>query len=118
MNLFTRSRRFGKSLNMSMLKYFFEIGSDSNLFHGLKIAQKKELCEKYMGKFPAISISLKSVDGLKYETASTALRNVIGNEAGRFYFSKDSDKLSEDEKRSLFTADRSGNGAGRSLYHD
>ena len=62
-NLFTRPRRFGKSLNMSMLKCFFEVGTDPALFEGLKIMQEKELCEKYMGKFPVISISLKGVDG-------------------------------------------------------
>lgn len=88
-NLFTRPRRFGKSLNMSMLKCFFEAGTDPALFNGLKIMQEKELCEKYMGKFPVISISLKSVDGLNYESASAALRTVIGNEAGRFRFLKE-----------------------------
>ena len=77
-NLFTRPRRFGKSLNMSMLKCFFEIGRDPALFEGLKIAQEKELCEKYMGKFPVISISLKSVDGLNYEAAVAALRGLLG----------------------------------------
>ena len=97
-NLFTRPRRFGKSLNMSMLKCFFEAGTDPALFNGLKIMQEKELCEKYMGKFPVISISLKSVDGLNYESASAALRTVIGNEAGRFRFLKDSDRLTNDEK--------------------
>ena len=97
-NLFTRPRRFGKSLNMSMLKCFFEIGSDPALFDGLKIAKEKELCEKYMGKFPVISISLKSVDGLSFESASVALRTVIGNEAGRFRFLRDSDRLTDDEK--------------------
>lgn len=97
-NLFTRPRRFGKSLNMSMLKCFFEIGSNPLLFDGLKIIQEKELCEKYMGKFPVISISLKSVDGLKYETAVAALRRVIGNEARRFSFLSDSDRLGPDDK--------------------
>lgn len=97
-NLFTRPRRFGKSLNMSMLKCFFEAGTDPALFNGLKIMQEKELCEKYMGKFPVISISLKSVDGLNYDSASAALRTVIGNEAGRFRFLKDSDRLTNDEK--------------------
>ena len=97
-NLFTRPRRFGKSLNMSMLKCFFEIGSDLTLFDGLKIRQETELCEKYMGKFPVISISLKSVDGRSFESASAALRTVIGNEAGRFRFLNDSDKLTHDEK--------------------
>ena len=99
-NLFTRPRRFGKTLNMSMLKNFFEAGSDPALFDGLKIAQEKELCEKYMGKFPVISISLKSVDGLDFQTALTALKTVIGDEAGRFPFLKSSDKLTEDERGS------------------
>ena len=97
-NLFTRPRRFGKTLNMSMLKSFFEAGSDPTLFDGLKIAQEKELCEKYMGKFPVISISLKSVDGRSFESASVALRTVIGNEAGRFRFLRNSDRLTDDEK--------------------
>ena len=97
-NLFTRPRRFGKTLNMSMLKCFFEIGRDPALFDGLKIAQERSLCEKYMGRFPVISISLKSVDGLNFESASVALRTIIGNEAGRFRFLRDSDKLTNDEK--------------------
>ena len=97
-NLFTRPRRFGKTLNMSMLKSFFETGSDPALFDGLKIAKEKELCEKYMGKFPVISISLKSVDGLSFESASVALRTVIGNEAGKFRFLRNSDRLTDDEK--------------------
>ena len=99
-NLFTRPRRFGKTLNMSMLRKFFEVGSDPALFDGLKIAQEKELCEKYMGKFPVISISLKSVGGLKYDSAVAALRTVIGNEAGRFRFLRDSAKLDENDKNS------------------
>ncbi len=94
-NLFTRPRRFGKTLNMSMLKCFFEIGSDPALFDGLKIAQEKELCEKYMGKFPVIFISLKSVGGLQYDSAVAALRTVIGNEAGRFRFLRESPMLDE-----------------------
>lgn len=97
-NLFTRPRRFGKSLNMSMLKAFLEIGCDKTLFDGLKISQETDLCEKYMGQFPVISISLKSVDGLTFETACTALKSVIGNEALRFSFLSDSVKLSHDEK--------------------
>ena len=84
-NLFTRPRRFGKSLNMSMLKSFFEIGTDPLLFDGLKISKAKELCEKYMGKFPVISISLKDVEGSDYDVARTLLCSVIGNEALRFY---------------------------------
>ncbi len=97
-NLFTRPRRFGKSLNMSMLKCFFEIGSNPALFEGLEILQEKELCEKYMGKFPVISISLKSVDGLNYEAAVTALRRAIGNEACRFDFLTESERLSQNDK--------------------
>lgn len=97
-NLFTRPRRFGKTLNMSMLKSFFEAGSDPALFDGLKIMQEKKLCEKYMGKFPVIFISLKSVDGLDFQTALTALKTVIGNEAGRFYFLSSSGKLTDDER--------------------
>ena len=65
-SLFTRPRRFGKTLNMSMLKTFFEIGSNPDLFDGLKISENKEICTKYMGQFPVISISLKSVEGLSY----------------------------------------------------
>ena len=97
-NLFTRPRRFGKTLNMSMLKRFFEVGSDPALFDGLKIAKEKELCEKYMGKFPVISISLKGVDGLNFESASVALRTLIGNEARRFDFLRNSANLSNDDK--------------------
>ena len=97
-NLFTRPRRFGKTLNMSMLKYFFEIGTDKSLFDGLKIAENKELCTEYQGQFPVIFISLKSVDGLTFESAVAALRTLIGNEASRFQFLRDSDKLSDEEK--------------------
>ena len=99
-NLFTRPRRFGKTLNMSMLKCFFEIGSDLELFAGLNIMQEKELCEKYMGKFPVISISLKSVGGRNFKTASAALINIIGKEAMRFQFLLESEHLSETEKDS------------------
>lgn len=99
-NLFTRPRRFGKSLNMSMLKSFFEIGTDPLLFDGLKISKEKELCEKYMGKFPVISISLKDVEGSDYDVARTLLCSVIGNEALRFYeLLKSSPKLNEVERR-------------------
>ncbi len=99
-NLFTRPRRFGKSLNMSMLKCFFEIGGNPKLFEGLKIAREKELCEKYMGKFPVISVSLKSVGGLNFKAASAALKNIIGKEAMRFQFLLESERLSEAEKNS------------------
>ena len=98
-NLFTRPRRFGKTLNMSMLKCFFEIGADKALFDGLKIAQEKELCEQYQGQFPVIFLSLKSVDGLTFESAAAAMRTVVGNEAARFRFLQDSDKLSDGDKK-------------------
>ncbi len=82
-NLFTRPRRFGKSLNMSMLRYFFEIGSDKSLFDGLEIAKETELCDSYMGKFPVISISLKGVEAASYETARGMLRLIIREEVDR-----------------------------------
>lgn len=96
-NLFTRPRRFGKSLNMSMMKAFFEIGASPALFKGLKISERKELCEKYMGQFPVISISLKSVEGLNFEAAKKALKDILGEEAGRFYFLIQSSKLTNEE---------------------
>ncbi len=110
-NLFTRPRRFGKSLNMSMLKSFFEIGSKEELFYGLKIAEKKELCEAYMGKFPVISISMKGIDGDSFETARSMLCSVIGNEAVRFQFLLESGNLTDIDKR-MYRAllpDRNGN---------
>ncbi|MCD7955193.1 MAG: ATP-binding protein [Lachnospiraceae bacterium] len=97
-NLFTRPRRFGKSLNMSMLKAFLEIGCDSTLFEGLEISRETQLCEKYMGKFPVISISLKSVDGSDYESARADLCSEIGREALRFNFLLESKGLTETEK--------------------
>ena len=97
-NLFTRPRRFGKSLNMSMLKAFFEIGYDKTLFDGLAISGEQDLCEKYMGKFPVISVSLKGVNGADYETARALLCSVIGNEAARFRFLLETDRISELEK--------------------
>ena len=97
-NLFTRPRRFGKTLNMSMLKCFFEIGGKKERFNGLQISQDKKLCEEYMGKFPVISISLKSVDGLSFEAACAALRSVIGDEAARFPFLPESGNLSKNER--------------------
>ena len=97
-NLFARPRRFGKSLNMSMLKAFFEIGCDKTLFDGLAISGEQDLCEKYMGKFPVISVSLKGVNGADYETARALLCSVIGNEAARFRFLLETDRISELEK--------------------
>ena len=98
-NLFTRPRRFGKSLNMSMLKTFFEIGGEPALFAGLNISKNQELCEKYMGQFPVISISLKSVEGLSFPAACEALKTVVGTEALRFSFLEESTVLSENDKK-------------------
>lgn len=96
-NLFTRPRRFGKTLNMSMLQCFFETGRDASLFDGLKISREKELCKKYMGKFPVISVSLKNVSGNTFEDAKERFRSVIGRESLRFSFLLESDSLSETE---------------------
>ena len=98
-NLFTRPRRFGKTLNMSMLRYFFEIGTDPTLFDGLFISQNKELCETYLGKFPVVFLSLKNVDGLTFEEARYRLTELIAKEAERFGFLADSDRLTENEKK-------------------
>ena len=97
-NLFTRPRRFGKTLNMSMLKSFFEIGTDHTLFDGLYISQNRELCENHMGKYPVIFLSLKGVDGLSFEEAKYRLTEVIANEARRFQFLSDSSRLADDDK--------------------
>ncbi len=98
-NLFTRPRRFGKSLNMSMLKYFFEYGSNAALFEGLEIAKERELCEKYMGQFPVISISLKGVEGRSFEAAKEMLRALIGREALRFGFLSGYEQFTVEEKK-------------------
>lgn len=105
-NLFTRPRRFGKTLNMSMLRYFFEYGADKTLFDGLYISQNQKLCEEYMGKFPVIFLTLKGVDGLTYESAAHRFAQLIGNEADRFHFLENSNRLTDSEKekyRSLTT---------------
>jgi hypothetical protein len=99
-NLFTRPRRFGKSLNMSMLKTFFEVGCKKKLFDGLKIAQEHELCEEYMGRYPVISISLKDISGSSFEAARNSLKYVIGTEARRFLFLTESEQLTDTEKKS------------------
>lgn len=96
--LFTRPRRFGKTLNMSMLKAFLETGADVSLFEGLYIAENKALCDEYMGKYPVIFLSLKSVDGLNFEAAKYRITELIGREAQRFDFLLESDNLSDDEK--------------------
>ena len=97
-NLFTRPRRFGKTLNMSMLKSFFEIGTDRTLFDGLYISRNQKLCEEYMGKYPVIFLQLKGIDGLSFEAAKYRLTELIGVEAERFAFLADSEKLTENER--------------------
>ena len=97
-NLFTRPRRFGKTLNMSMLKSFFEIGTDRTLFDGLYISRNQKLCEEYMGKYSVIFLSLKGIDGLSFEAAKYRLTELIGVEAERFAFLADSEKLTENER--------------------
>ena len=92
-NLFTRPRRFGKSLNMSMLQSFFEIGKDKTLFDGLRISDNQELCEKYQGKFPVVSVSLKGINGATYEEARRFLIKTINEEARRLSVLSDSTEL-------------------------
>ena len=102
-NLFTRPRRFGKSLNMRMLQTFFEVGCDPSLFDGLKVSQDSELCKKYIGQFPVISITLKNVEGLSFEAAKKSLKDTIATEARRFYFLLKSDRLEESDRKSYET---------------
>ena len=97
-NLFTRPRRFGKTLNMSMLKSFFEIGTDKALFEGLYISKNQELCKEYMGKYPVVFLSLKGVEGLTFEEARAYLCELIINETRRFKFLLNSERLDNDEK--------------------
>ena len=99
--LFTRPRRFGKSLNMNMLQSFLEIGCDKSLFNGLKVSREKELCEEYMGKFPVISLTLKNVEGLNFESARKSLKNTLGMEAWRLSALAESSRLTEEEKKLL-----------------
>lgn len=98
-NLYTRPRRFGKSLNMSMLRHFFEVGTDPNLFEGLYISGNKQLCEEYMGKFPVISISLKGINAEKFEVARDQIIKIINREARRLRFILNSDKLDETDRQ-------------------
>ena len=100
-NLFTRPRRFGKTLNMSMLKSFFEIGADKTLFDGLLISRETALCEEYMGKFPVVFVSLKGVDGLTFEDAYGMLRRIIRAEVSRLQMLLNSERISEDAKKPL-----------------
>lgn len=97
-NLFTRPRRFGKSLNMSMLKSFFEIGTEKNIFQGLQITKERALCEEYMGKYPVISVSLKGINAENYEKSCAMAAQVICGEARRFQYLLESDKLTEYDK--------------------
>ncbi len=96
--LFTRPRRFGKTLNMSMLKSFFEIGTDKSLFDGLYISKNKELCDEYMGKYPVIFLSLKGVEGLDFSAARRMLCTIIECEINRHYYLKTSDALTEEDR--------------------
>ena len=96
--LFTRPRRFGKTLNMSMLKSFFEIGADVSLFEGLYIAKNKELCDAYMGKYPVIFFTLKGVEGLTFADAKRMLGTILANEMDRHYYLKTSDALTDEDK--------------------
>lgn len=100
-NLFTRPRRFGKSLNMSMLQSFFEIGKDKTLFDGLRISDNQELCEKYQGKFPVVSVSLKGINGATYEEARRFLIKTINEEARRLSILSDSTELDETDHELL-----------------
>lgn len=97
-NLFTRPRRFGKSLNMSMLKKFFEMGTDKSIFEGLEITKEKQLCEEYMGQFPVISVSMKEMNAGSYEMACKMAVQVIGGEARRFQYLLESKKLTDYDK--------------------
>lgn len=100
-NLFTRPRRFGKSLNMNMLKTFFGIGADASLFEGLDISRETKLCERHMGKYPVISLSLKDVEGGTYEAALKMMSGIIKQEARRHQYLFDSSRLTEIDKESL-----------------
>ena len=100
-NLFTRPRRFGKSLNMSMLQSFFEIGKDKTLFDGLRISDNQELCDEYQGKFPVVSVSLKGINGATYEEARRFLIKTINEEARRLSVLSDSTELDETDHELL-----------------
>ncbi len=97
-NLFTRPRRFGKSLNMSMLESFFSLDGDKHIFDGLEISKETKLCEEYMGKYPVISLSLKGIDALAYETAYQMAVWILIDTAAKFYFLLESEKLNQYEK--------------------
>lgn len=111
-NLFTRPRRFGKSLNMSMLRHFFEIGNDGRLFENLYISGEQEICNKYMGRFPVIFITLKGVEGTDFDMSVESIKTIIGREAMRFQFLEDSDMLTDKEKCAYNQLTRQGEGDG------
>ena len=97
-SLFTRPRRFGKTLNMSMLRAFFEVGAEANLFDGLYISHKKELCEQYMGKYPVISFTLKNIEGQSFGEVKKSMKYLIGTIARQYSFLLESEKLSVVDK--------------------
>lgn len=109
-NLFTRPRRFGKTLNMSMLQRFFEINADESLFNGLSIMQRKDLCDEYLGKFPVVFLTLKGVDGLTFDKARQKLTSLVAREADRFHFLKGSSNLTDNEKERYLALVRMDNG--------
>lgn len=109
-NLFTRPRRFGKTLNMSMLQRFFEINADESLFNGLSIMQRKDLCDEYLGKFPVVFLTLKGIDGLTFDKAKQKLTSLVAREADRFHFLKGSSSLTDNEKERYLALVRMDNG--------
>lgn len=109
-NLFTRPRRFGKTLNMSMLQRFFEINADESLFNGLSIMQRKDLCDEYLGKFPVVFLTLKGIDGLTFDKARQKLTSLVAREADRFHFLKGSSNLTDNEKERYLALVRMDNG--------
>ena len=96
--LFTRPRRFGKTLGMSMLRSFFEIGTDKSLFDGLYISQNKALCDEHMGKYPVIFLTLKGVEGLTFADAKMMLKSILSTEMDRHYYLKTSEALTDEDK--------------------
>lgn len=115
-NLFARPRRFGKSLNMSMLKYFFEIGTDKTVFDGLAISKEKELCEQHMGKYPVISFSLKQVYGLNFQEAERMMRSMISTEATRFDDLQESEVLSAEDKEIMMEIRKGNSGLADAVF--
>ena len=101
-NLFTRPRRFGKTLSMSMMKSFFEIGCDESLFEGLEISYETKLCEEYMGQFPVVSLSLEGVEAFDFQTACRMMARVINEEARRLQFLLESERLTDIDKEAYY----------------